>query len=117
VDEAVDYTKANGKEKALEVFTDRNGEFVRGELYIFAYDFDGKVLAHGGNAALVGQNLIDMKDPNGVMVIQELRKIAEGDGGWLEYMWENPLTGKIEPKVGYVVRVDDNWWLGSGFYE
>ena len=117
VDEAVGYAKANGKKKALATFTDRNGEFVRGELYIYAYDFDGNVLAHGGNASLVGQNLIGMKDPNGVPVIQELGKLAGDNGGWLEYMWENPLTGTVEPKLGYVVKVDDNWWLGSGFYK
>lgn len=117
VGEAVEFANDNGKEKALQVFSDRNGEFVRGELYIYAYDFDGNVIAHGGTPDLVGQNLIDMKDPNGVMVIQELRNLALGDGGWLEYMWNNPLTGKVEPKVGYVMKVDDTWWLGSGYYE
>lgn len=117
VEEAVKYAKDNGQEKALAVFSDRNGDFVRGELYIYAYDKDGKVIAHGGTANLVGQNLIEMKDPNGVMVIQELRKLAQGGGGWLEYMWNNPLTGKVEPKVGYVLPVDETWWLGSGYYE
>lgn len=117
VKEAVDYAKENGKEKALQVFSDRNGEFVRGELYIYAYDNDGKVIAHGGTPDLVGQNLIEMKDPNGVMVIQELRKLAQDGGGWLEFMWNNPLTGKVESKVGYVLPVDEAWWLGSGFYE
>jgi signal transduction histidine kinase len=36
--------------------------------------------------------------------------------GWLDYMWENPQTGRVEPKVGYVMKVDDTWWLGSGIY-
>ena len=31
-------------------------------------------------------------------------------------MWDNPQTGKVEPKVGYVMKVDDTWWLGSGIY-
>ena len=117
VEEAVKYAKDKGKDKALQVFSDRNGEFVRGELYIYAYDYDGNVIAHGGTPDLVGQNLIEMKDPNGVMVIQELRKLALDGGGWLEYMWNNPLTSKVEPKVGYVLPVDNTWWLGSGFYE
>jgi signal transduction histidine kinase len=51
------------------------------------------------------------------MVIQELIKRAKNGGGWLEYMWENPQTGKLEKKYGYVRKVDDGWWLGSGTYE
>lgn len=116
VEEAVAYAKKNGKEKALAEFSDPEGDFKRGELYIYAYDFDGNNVAHGGNKAFVGQNLIDMKDPNGVMVIQELIKRAKDGSGWLEYMWENPATGQLEPKVGYVMKVDDTWWLGSGTY-
>ena len=118
VDEAVDYAKKNGKEKALAEFTDQAGEFQRGELYLYAYDFSGNVLAHGGDPTLVNQNLIDYEDPNGVKVIQKLVEIAQNNGsGWLSYTWENPETGKQESKLGYVVKVDDTWFLGSGTYE
>ena len=117
VKEAVAFAKANGKEAALKEFTKRDGKFVRGELYIYAYDFTGTVISHGGQPDLVGQNLIDMKDPNGVMVIQELIKLAKGNGGWLDYAWPNPLHGNaVEPKAGYVLKVDDTWFLGSGMY-
>ena len=65
----------------------------------------------------MGKNLIDMKDPNGVMVIQGLVKLAQGDGGWLDYAWPNPLHDNVvELKAGYVLRVDDTWFLGSGLY-
>lgn len=118
VDEAVEYAEENGKEKALAEFTDQNGEFTRGDLYIYAYDFSGTVLAHGGDPSLVGQDLIDYEDPNGVKVIQKLVEIARDQGsGWLSYTWENPETGQQEPKQGYVVKVDDTWFLGSGTYE
>ena len=115
---AVEFAKTNGKEKALAEFTDQNGEFKSGELYIYAYDFSGTVIAHGGDPTLVNQNLIDYEDPNGVKVIQKLIEIAQNDGsGWLSYTWENPETGKQESKLGYVVKVDDTWFLGSGTYE
>jgi len=118
VDEAVEYAKKNGKEKALAEFTNPDGEFKRGELYIYAYDFSGNVLAHGGDSTLVNQNLIEYEDPNGIKVIQELVEIAQTSGsGWLSYTWENPETGKQESKLGYVVKVDDSWFLGSGTYE
>jgi signal transduction histidine kinase len=116
VNKALEYAKVNGKEKALAEFTDQNGEFAQGELYIYAYDYSGTVLAHGGNPSLVGQNLYNMEDANGVKVIQELINLARQGGGWLSYLWDNPTTQKNEPKLGYAVAVDDTWWLGSGTY-
>ena len=117
VEKAVDYAKANGKEAALKAFTQAGGEFHQGQLYIYAYSFDGTVIAHGGNATLVGQNLIDMKDPNGVQVIRELVALAQKGSGWLYYTWPNPgNNNQQEPKLGYVMKVDDSWFLGSGTY-
>lgn len=34
----------------------------KGELYIFAYDFDGNDFAHGLNRYPIGENLIGMRD-------------------------------------------------------
>ena len=117
VEKAVQYANDNGKEKALAAFTESGGAFHDGELYIFAYDFDGNVIAHGGQPDLVGKDLLDMEDPNGLPVIQELIKRAEAGSGWLAYQWPNPQNEqRIEPKLGYVMKVDDSWWLGSGTY-
>ena len=117
VEKAVAYAGANGKDAALTAFTAPGGEFHEGELYIYAYDFNGTVIAHGGDPSLVGRNLIDMTDPNGVHVIQELVRLARGGGGWLYYTWPNPQHGNAqEPKLGYVEKVDDTWFLGSGTY-
>ncbi len=116
VEEAVAYARENGREKALAEFSDPNGSFKRGELYIYAYDFQGNVLGHGGDQSLIGKNLIDYTDPNGVKVIQGLIAVAETGEGWFTYTWNNPQTGKQEMKLGYVMRVDDTWWLGSGTY-
>ena len=117
VKEAVAYARENGKEAALAAFTAPGGQFHRGQLYIYAYDFEGTVIAHGGDAALVGRNLIDMTDPNGVPVIKELVRLAKSGSGWLYYTWPNPAHDNVqEPKLGYVEKVDDTWFLGSGTY-
>jgi signal transduction histidine kinase len=117
VEKAVEYAKKNGKDAALKAFTAAGGEFHQGQLYIYAYDFKGTVIAHGGDATLVGKNLIDMKDPNGVEVIKELVKLAQSGSGWLYYTWPNPQHNNAqEPKLGYVEKVDDTWFLGSGTY-
>lgn len=116
VKEALEYARSNEKDEVLAVFTDPSGDFVRGELYIYAYDFKGNVIAHGGDSGLVGQNLIDYTDPEGVRVIERLRELAREGEGWLEYTWNNPGTGRQEAKLGYVVKVDDSWFIGSGTY-
>lgn len=117
VEKAVSYAGANGKDAALTLFTAPGGEFHQGELYIYAYDFNGTVIAHGGDPSLVGKNLIDMKDPNGVPVIKDLVRLAKQGSGWLCYTWPNPANDdREESKLGYVMKVDDGWFLGSGTY-
>ena len=118
VEKAVAYAKTHGKEAALEEFMNPDGEFIKGWLYIYAYDFDGTVISHGGQAALVGKNLINIKDSENVEVIKELIRLAKAGGGWLKYRWPNPAhANAVETKWGYSVSVDSTWWLGSGFYE
>jgi len=118
VSRAANYARSAGKDSALREFMNPNSEFLKGKMYIFAYDFKGTVLAHGGQPDLIGQNMIDMKDGNNVEVIKELIKLAQQGGGWLRYLWPNPAHGgKIEPKLGYVMKVDNDWFVGSGFYE
>ena len=117
VKKAVASAQAHGKEAALATFTAPGGDFHQGELYIYAYDYEGTVIAHGGDPTLVGKNLIGMTDPNGVPVIKDLVGLAEKGGGWLYYTWPNPAHGGVqEPKLGYVLPVDRTWFLGSGTY-
>lgn len=117
VEGAAAYVKDNGKEKALAVFSDPEGEFRDGELYIFAEDFRGNELASGGQPGLVGQNILDAQDPNGVYLVKELIATARDKGrGWVSYVWENPETGERQAKRAYVTRVGDDWYVGSGMY-
>ncbi|GEM_PF-2535135 len=116
VNKAVAYAEKNGKEAALAAFNDPHGEFQVGELYIFAYDFSGKNLAHY-DQSLVGKNLIDLKDPNGKPIIRDFVDIAKNGSGWLSYVWANPAhDNRPEAKIGYITRVDDDWLLGAGTY-
>jgi len=118
VQKAYDYAKANGKEKALKEFMNPTGPFVKGELYIYAYDFHGTVISHGGDPTLVGKNIIRYKDPNGVMAVAEAAKLAKTRGsGWMTCMFPNPTTKQQQKKLIYVKKVDDNWFLGSGLYQ
>jgi polar amino acid transport system substrate-binding protein len=117
VDEAVAYARANGKEKALAEFSNRNGSFVRGELYLYAYDFNGTTIAHPVNPEKIGVNRLYEKDATGSCFIKNLRDAAINGSGFVSYTYINPVhNNTIEQKLGYVRKVDENWWLGSGIY-
>ena len=117
VGKAATYAHNHSKTEALTAFSAKEGEFQQGGLYIFAYDFSGNVIAHGGDRNLIGKNLIGLKDPRGVEVIRELVRLARQGSGWLYYTWPNPEHGgSQEPKLGYVAKIDDGWFIGSGTY-
>jgi len=99
---AVAYFNENGRESTFALISNPHGPFVKGDIYMFAYDFNGVVVAHGQNAALVGQNLIDLQDSRGKPLIKELIEVAKTKGkGWVEYYWRN------EFKRSYVEKVVD----------
>jgi len=117
VHEAVVYARENGKEKALAEFSNRNGTFFRGVLYIYAYDYNGTTLAHPVNPEKIGVNRLDEKDAEGNLFIRDLRTAAYNGTGFATYTYINPVHNNIvEKKLGYVMKVDDSWWLGSGIY-
>jgi cytochrome c len=117
VTEAVAYARANGREKALSEFSNPNGTFFRGQLYIYAYDFNGTTIAHPVNPEKIGVNRLNERDAKGNLFIEELRDTARNGSGFVQYYYVNPVhNNAIEPKLGYVMNVDDSWWLGSGIY-
>jgi signal transduction histidine kinase len=116
VNSAVVYAQKEGKPAALKEFADRNGSFVRGELYVWAYDFNGTNLAHPFHPEYLGQNKLSLTDAAGVKMIASMRDTARNGSGFVTYAFENPVTGKTEQKLAYVRKVDDSWWLASGIY-
>ncbi|MDG0865239.1 cache domain-containing protein [Pelomonas aquatica] len=85
--------------------------------YFFVYDLQGRVLMHSRQAELVGQNLWELRDPQGRPTIQQLIAKAKAGGGYVEYLWRKPSSNLLAPKLGYVVAVPEwNWMLGTGLY-
>lgn len=117
VEDAAAYVNENGKEAALKEFNNKEGKFVKGQLYIFATDFDGICLAHPMKPDLVGKSQADLKDPNGVYFIRNMIAIAETGSGFTYYIFANPADdNKEELKLVYVKKIDDDWYIGSGVY-
>jgi two-component system, NarL family, sensor kinase len=117
VAEAIAYADENGKDAALAEFNDRNGTFVRGNLYIYAFDYNGMTLALPHQPQLIGTDLSDLQDPFGVNYTRVEIFLAKQGGGFIYYHYPNPARNMtVEPKMSYVAPVDDTWWLGAGIY-
>ncbi len=117
VEQAYEFTAANGKEAAIEAFNDPDGEFVRGDLYIFAYDYAGTTLVLPHEPEKIGESRLDLRDANGVLFIREMISATKNASGFVRYHYPNPEAGfAVEPKLSYVMRVDDTWWIGAGIY-
>lgn len=116
IDEAKAYARTNGKEKALESFSDPNGSFIRGDLYIFAYDYNGTVLAWPYRPDQIGKNRIDETDPMGRRHVRAMAGAAKEGGGMVDYYSVKPATNRTELKISYVTDIDGTWFIGSGRY-
>jgi signal transduction histidine kinase len=108
----------DGVDATFKAIDDPNAkDFHDRDLYPFVYDMKGRCVAHGARPALIGKNLIDIKDQDGKFLIREMIDMVNGPGhGWVDYKWPNPITNKIEDKTSYVEKLGDGYWVGVGVY-
>ncbi|MCK9307347.1 MAG: cache domain-containing protein [Methanoculleus sp.] len=117
VGEAITYARTEGTEEALREFNDQNGTFVHDSLYIYAFDYNGTTLALPHQPQLIGTDLSGLQDPFGVNYTRIEILLAQHGGGFIFYHYPNPSHDMtLEPKMSYVQKVDDAWWLGAGVY-
>ena len=117
VNESVAYAREHGRTAALAAFNDPNGSFVRGDLYVFALEYDGTNLAHPFRPELVGTDRSGARDSLGVNYTRVQSLLAQQGGGFVFYRYPNPAHGMApESKMSYVAPVDDTWYVGAGFY-
>jgi cytochrome c len=108
VEEAAAFFNTNGKEKALLEFNNPKGKYVKGEIYIFAYDLNATVIAHPINPKLIGKNLLEVPDADGKTFRKDIAELAKTKGtGWVDYKYKNPSTNKIENKTTLIKKVGD----------
>ncbi|MEN9354348.1 MAG: hypothetical protein RL318_1673, partial [Fibrobacterota bacterium] len=93
------------KAAALKEISDAKGPYVEGEIYVFAYDLTGTMLAHPKNPKLIGKNLIETPDVDGKLFRKEIVEGAKAKGtGTVDYRYKNPESGKIEDKTTHYVK-------------
>ena len=104
---AVSFYRNTGKRIALAEFTNPNGMFTQGEMYIYALNPRGTMLAHGVNEKFVGEDFSELMDSDGKKFIKEILDKATSEGkGWVEYKWYHPVTKEWLPKFAYFEKVD-----------
>ncbi len=93
-----------------------SGAFVAGNLYLYALDFEGNMMAQGDRPGLIGSNAWNYKDANGLYVNREIVKKlkASTKGIWIDYI------SKGASKKAYAEKVKGKdgteYFIACGFY-
>lgn len=116
VKKAIRYGERSGAHQLFEQINNPRGVFVRGDLYLWAYDFDGFAYAHGHNIVIVGQKRDGWKDQTGFKRNKKMIELVQAEGrGWIDYLEEGlPKTAYVE---GFVdPRSGRRYIVGGGYY-
>ena len=111
--------KSQGKDALIKAINDKHPDFSQGngELYIDIRDLKTGILIAHPSKTIVGKDLTDVPDANGKVYRREIMEVAATKGkGWVSYMYRNPVSKALEPKITHIVRVDDVI-LETGIYK
>ncbi|KKP35980.1 MAG: hypothetical protein UR26_C0001G0024 [candidate division TM6 bacterium GW2011_GWF2_32_72] len=124
INSAVDAINQNGSIAALRDFTKDEGLFIRGDLFIFAYDLKGNCLAYRNEFSKIWQNFLEAKDDNGKNYVKEMIEEATSGYGWTDYSINNSpqraFVKLIQPstkKIKYDLDLDFPFIIGTVFYK
>lgn len=90
-----------------------------GNEYFWINDMHPKMLMHPIKPELIGKDLTENKDPNGLHLFVEFVKVGKSEAGegYVSYMWPKPNSPSPEPKISFVRQIKAwKWIIGSGIY-
>lgn len=116
-DQAVKYLQEHGPEKAWAAFNDRQGPFVKKDLYVYVIDRQGVYVANGAAPdSLIGLKVLDSVDAAGNPLFRQMIAVTEKqDEARIRYVWLNRKTNHVEPKFAWL-RKSGEHILGVGYY-
>lgn len=115
--QGVEFCKKVGVAACVEEFNKPESQFVKGDLYIWANDFDGIITAHP-KKPLKGKNMYRYKDKAGNQLFKDfIDKVKAEGNGWVDYVWDHPIKGEQTPKTSYVIGIGENQLIGAGAYK
>lgn len=116
-DQAVKHLQANGPEKSWSAFNDRQGPFVKKDLYVYVIDKQGVYVANGAAPdSLIGLKVLDSVDAAGNPLFRHMIAVTDKQKeANIRYVWLNRKTNHVEPKHVWLYRQGD-YILGVGYY-
>ncbi|MBQ0945091.1 methyl-accepting chemotaxis protein [Ideonella sp. 4Y16] len=108
-----------GWTKAAEEFHRPDGPFLDRDMYVFAFDAEGRYLACGNAPDRVGRCVLDIPGlpPSGAETLLNAgRAMAEQGGGWVEYEFALADLSGSGRKSAWVEDLGDGAFLGVGVY-
>lgn len=117
VTSAVQLFEFQGKDYAFSLINSPRNILSHGNIFAFAYDFEGMCFAYGSNFTYVGLNRLNTKDSQGKFMVKEFIDVAKSPAGegWVSYVSKNAT------KLVYVKKVKDKktgkeYVIGAGYY-
>jgi cytochrome c len=92
--------------------------FIEDDLYVFVVDLRSqRFVGHGFLRRLIGTDFSALKASDGQPIGEQMLGVMEkGEGGEVDYLWRNPMTGQSEFKRTFL-RKAGNYAVAVGVYE
>jgi methyl-accepting chemotaxis protein len=86
--------------------------------YFFVQNMSNTMLMHPLSPQIVGKDLSNLRDPNGVLITVALNDAVRKNGaGYLDYIWNKPGAETPQPKLTYAAAFAPwQWVVGTGVY-
>jgi signal transduction histidine kinase len=110
---AAGYLRTRPRIEALGSFSRSNGNFIRGDLFVFVFDPSGIVLAYGDQYNLIWRNVLNVQDDSGKQYVRTLINAARRGPTRLTY------TINGAKRVVYAEQVENEGYtyiVGSGYF-
>ena len=111
-----DMSDADARMRAIEAL--RMMRYGAKQDYVFIYTLDNVAVLQPLRPETEGKDQSQLKDPNGLFTVQELNRVARGDGaGYVPYFIKRVADAPPVPKLSYIQAFKPwNWMIGSGVY-
>jgi methyl-accepting chemotaxis protein len=103
---AIEHCEAVGTAQALRDISAPGNRFHDRDLYLSGHT-DNHVLvclSTPSPARRVGAHEVDLRDGAGAFVVRAIVALGQAGGGWLDYHYRHPASGRLLPKTSFVQR-------------
>jgi cytochrome c len=104
LNEVIAYAKINGTENLGKEFLESNSKFKKTGAFVTILDMEGRCIADGANAALVGRTLLDETDSSGKLFVKEGVMAAKArKPNWLSYKIDDSVNKSTQARESYTI--------------